>query len=283
MGLDPDITQIKKSVFSCVVDPIFGIQTFLQIVVSFTAPHACAFKLNEAFYKRYDGLLKSTIDYIKNEHPDMPVIVDCKIGDIDHTLKAHFDYYFDTLKADAITLSPYMGAEIFSPFVLDEKKAGIMVVKSSNTGSAEFQDSVLETNLTPWAIMLREFAAMNDSIQLPVDELSMMLWHKVLKTTKDYNVRKNLMVVIASSINPSECAYIRRVIGDDMPILVPGIGAQGGDLATVKNLLNSKGYGVLVNASRSILYPEAEADLDWCNAIVCAAIQLKNEINTLRK
>jgi orotidine-5'-phosphate decarboxylase len=292
VGLDPDITQIDEF-FTADVSPVMGIQTFLQTVINVVAPHACAYKLNDAFYKKYDGLLKNTIDYIKQWYPDMPIIVDCKVGDIDNTLKAHFDYYFDVLGADVITLSPYMGTEVFVPFMADKTKAGIIVVKSSNKGSVVFQDSVLETHFTPWTLMLRQAAIENCRMEDSVDEQPVFLWHKVLKTTRDHNVCKNLMVVIAPSINAGECALIRRSIGDEMPILVPGIGAQGGDLAVVKNLLNSTGHGVLVNASRSILYPKIEncvgvasrnqKSVDLPKAISCAVQKLKNEINELRK
>lgn len=194
---------------------------FDKKIIDATFDLVCAYKPNAAFYS--EAQLQQTVSYIKNNHPDIPVILDAKRGDIESTNDAYVKAIFDDLGVDALTVHPYLGKESLQPF-LDRKDRGIFVlVKTSNSGSGEFQD-------------------------LPVE--GKPLYQIVAEHIKDWG--SNVAVVVGATY-PQDLKKVREIIGD-MPILVPGIGAQGGDLkATLQNSLDSKKQGLIINSSRSII------------------------------
>lgn len=203
---------------------------FDKNIIDQTFDLVSAFKPNSAFYeaKGVTGLeaLKKTIDYIRQNHPDIPVILDAKRGDIDSTNEAYAKAIFDELRSDAITVHPYLGRESLEPFLKRADKGIFVLVKTSNPGAGEFQD--LEVEGKP-------------------------LYQVVAQHIKDWNVSGNLAVVVGATY-PEELKQVREIVGD-MPILVPGIGAQGGDLeATIKNGLNSKKQGLIISSSRGIIF-----------------------------
>lgn len=191
-----------------------------------------AYKPNSAFYEGVGikGLenLKKTIVYIHQKDPQIPVILDAKRGDIGNTNEEYARAVFDNLKADAITVHPYLGKEALQPF-LKRKDCGIFVlVKTSNPGAGEFQD--LEVNGRP-------------------------LYQVVAEHAREWNSSGNVGVVVGATY-PEELKVIRDIVGD-MPILIPGTGTQGGDLvATVKAGKNSKGQGIIISSSRAIIFSD---------------------------
>lgn len=191
-------------------------------IVDETYDLVCAYKPNSAFYK--EAQLQKTISYIKNAHPDIPIILDAKRGDIGNTNEAYAKTIFDDLGVDAVTVHPYLGKESLQPF-LDKTDKGIFVlVKTSNPGAGEFQD--LEVNGKP-------------------------LYQVIAEHVKNWG--SNVGVVVGATY-PEELKKVRSIIGE-MPILVPGIGAQGGDLEnTIKNGLNSKKQGLIISSSRGIIF-----------------------------
>lgn len=201
---------------------------FDKNIIDQTFDLVCAYKPQSAFYEAYGapGLeaLKKTVEYIKEKAPDIPIILDAKRGDIGNTNEAYVKAIFDDLGVDAVTVQPYLGKESLDPFLKRADKGIIVLVKTSNPGAGEFQD--LETEGKP-------------------------LYQVVAEHVKNWG--DNICVVVGSTY-PEELKIVREIVGD-MPILVPGIGAQGGDLEnTLKNGLNSKKQGLIISSSRSIIF-----------------------------
>lgn len=202
---------------------------FNKNIIDVTHDLVCSYKPNSAFYEAEgtNGLesLKKTIDYIHQNYPDIPIILDAKRGDIGNTNEAYAKSVFDDLGADAVTVHPYLGKESLAPFLERKDKGIFILVKTSNPGAGEFQD--LETGGKP-------------------------LYQVVAEHVNSWNTNNNCAVVVGATY-PEELKKVRGIVGD-MPILVPGIGAQGGDLEnTIKNGLNSKKQGLIISSSRGII------------------------------
>ena len=225
VGLDSDVTRLRQS---------YGGQSqfaFNKKIIEATHDLVCSYKLNSAFYESigHEGIevLKDTCDYLKKKYPEIPIIIDAKRADIGNTNNGYVQFVFTYLGADAVTLHPYFGEEAIRPF-LDCKDKGIIILcKTSNPGSGEFQDlKVGDTSL--YRIVAKNVA-------------------------KKWNKNKNCMLVVGATY-PDELKQVRKIVGD-MTLLVPGIGAQGGDLeATLKAGLNSKKQGLMINSSRGIIF-----------------------------
>lgn len=202
---------------------------FNQKIIDATYDLVCAYKPNIAFYESNGiaGLqaLKKTINYIHQKKSNIPVILDAKRGDIGNSNEAYVKAIFDDLGVDAVTVSPYLGGESLKPFLDRTDKGVIVLVRTSNPGAGEFQD--LEVENKP-------------------------LYQIVAEHVKNWNINGNCAVVVGATY-PEELKKVREIVGD-MPILVPGIGAQGGDLkTTLKNGLNSKKQGLIISSSRGIV------------------------------
>ena len=217
-------------------------------IISQTHPYVCAFKPNLAFYEAegQKGLaaLEATLEHLCTEHPDIPIIGDAKRGDIGSTSEAHARYLFDHLGFDAVTLNPYLGYDSLAPFIELEDKGSIIVCRTSNPGADEFQ--MLDAGGAP-------------------------LWERVLATVAEkWNTRGNCSAVIGAT-RPPDIRRAREIAGPDMVFLVPGIGAQGGDVAAVVQADHSA--NLVINSSRSITnspHPN-QAAADLCRQINQAA------------
>lgn len=233
IGLDSDIDKIPDHLkFS--PNSQF---TFNQAIIDATNDLVCAYKPNSAFYEArgVDGItdLKMTCDYLRDRYPEIPIILDAKRADIGSTNEGYAAYAFDYLGADAITLHPYLGREAMQPF-LDRKDRGcIILCRTSNPGAGQFQDAIVDGE---------------------------PLYLKVAKTVvNEWNKNGNCLLVVGATY-PEELAKVRTIVGD-MTLLVPGIGAQGGDVEkTVKAGLNSKKAGMIINSSRGIIFASSGKD-----------------------
>ncbi len=225
VGLDTDINKIPQELLA-LEDPVFE---FNKQIINKTAEFAVAYKPNTAFYEVYGAKgwqsLERTIQYIKVNHPDIFIIADAKRGDIGNTSANYAKAFFNTLNADALTVAPYMGQDSVEPFLGFEDKWVILLALTSNKGSQDFQ-------------------------YLNVGER--MLHQQVLQTATTWASSEKMMFVVGAT-HPEELGEIRKMLPDYF-FLVPGVGAQGGDLqAVAKNGLN-KDCGLLVNSSRGIIY-----------------------------
>ena len=239
-------------------DPEAAIERFMHDVVDLTKDHVCAYKIQKAFFDLYPlgfTALKNTIRYINDKSPETCVIVDCKIGDTENTMRVYFESLFNNLRADGIVLNPYMGFHPFSALRQYPGKAGVILVRTSNGGSEVVQEKRLANDQPFWRHIL---------------ELVVEGWNT-----------GNVLIPIVSSNSVSELADMRRIIPDQMPVFLAGVGAQGGDIHCVPNLLDSAGRGVIINSSRGILYPFDRSDPNWRTAIQKAVVDLKTSVNRL--
>lgn len=260
VGLDPDITKIPLSIIKTSSNTEDCVYNFLTQIIDITAPYACSFKLQKAFYDQFDlghDLLRKTVAYIHENHPGIPAFIDCKIGDTDNTMKAYMYLLFEDIKADAVVINPYMGDDVLEPFIQDKNKVGILLIQTSNPNAKIVQELALSNGKKLWEQML---------------DFAIGRWNK----------NKNLILVLSSNTDTQDYAAIREKIPQDMPILLAGIGAQGGNPAILKQLLNKNGRGVFVNSSRGILYPYNRSDEQWKDAVLKAVIELKEALNTIR-
>lgn len=251
VGLDPDISKIPAHLRN-LENPLFE---FNKAIVDTTADLVCAYKPQMAYYSaaQAEQDLALTIDHIHENHPGIPVILDAKRGDIGSTAEMYAVEVFDRYKADAVTVNPYMGGDTLQPFLKREDKGVIILCRTSNPGSKDLQD--LESN----GESLYEMVAR--------------------KASTEWNINNNILLVVGATY-PEELKKIRSIV-DDMPLLVPGIGAQGGDVErAVMNGKTQNGTGMVINSSRGIIY--SSQGRDFAEAARDAAKTLRDEINQYR-
>ena len=258
VGLDSDYEQVPVAVkkTSSIEEAIF---TFNREIIDATHDLVCAYKPNIAFYEAhgdagYRALIR-TVHYMKKAYPYLPVILDAKRADIGSTNVGYVAAVFDVIGADAVTVHPYLGKEALAPFLAREEKGILVLVKTSNPGSGELQD-------------------------LPIGEEQEPLYQVVARhVARSWNVHGNCVIVVGATY-PAELARVRAIVGD-MPILIPGIGTQGGEVAaTVSAGKNSRGQGMIIGASRSIIF--ASRGIDFAQAARRATAQLDGEIRRSR-
>ncbi len=249
VGLDPDPKLMPDKV---------GVFEFNKAIIDATADLVCAYKPNIAFYEALgnEGLdaLKQTVKYVPD---DIPVIVDAKRGDIGNTAKAYARALFDYFSFDATTVNPYLGFDALEPFIQYSDKGVLILCRTSNAGAADFQSLRCETE---------------EHSYRPLFEL-------VALKASQWNIHGNIGLVVGATY-PEELRLIRNSY-PDMPLLIPGIGAQGGDLAsTVRYGVNARGEGAIINSSRGIIY--ASPGKDFAQAARQAASSLRDQINDCR-
>jgi orotidine-5'-phosphate decarboxylase len=249
VGLDPDLGKIPSEL-AAAPEPLLA---FNRRIIDATADLAAAYKPQIAFYSALgkEAELVASIRYIRERAPHAVVILDAKRNDIGNTAAAYASEAFDRYGADAVTVNPYMGEDSVRPFLARPDRGAILLCRTSNPGARDFQD-------------------------LLVDGLP--LYRRVAeRADRDWNRSKNLMLVVGATY-PEEMAELRRA-HPDLWFLVPGIGAQGGDLAkTLQAGLIPPRSGLLINSSRGIIYAGGATSA----AIHAAAAELHAGINTLR-
>ncbi len=246
VGLDPDWDKIPKfiKVRSQAATPA-GYSAAARTLIDFciaiaceTKDLVCAYKPNAAFFESMgpEGLyaLGEIIRYVNQVAPEVPVIYDAKRGDIGNTNNGYVKYAFDLLGADAITVHPYLGREALQPFLDCKDKGVIVLCRTSNKGAGEFQD--LPVFLTPddcQALFCRNDGGL--SAEIPNDPIMLALYRCVAhRVANHWNNNGNCAIVVGATY-PTELAEVRSIVGD-LPILIPGIGAQGGDLEKLSRL-----------------------------------------------
>ncbi|MEH6405897.1 MAG: orotidine-5'-phosphate decarboxylase [Leeuwenhoekiella sp.] len=245
IGLDVDLEKIPQHLLK-EEDPIFA---FNKAIIDATHHLAVAYKPNVAFYEAY-GLkgwtaLKKTIDYLNNNFPEIFTIADAKRGDIGNTSTMYAKAFFEDMSFDSITVAPYMGRDSIEPFLAFEGKHAIMLALTSNPGAFDFQTKNLKNE----------------------DEL----YKTVLNTSKSWKNSQNLMYVVGAT-KAEYFTEIRKIVPKAF-LLVPGVGAQGGDLEEVCKYGMNDEVGLLVNSSRGIIYASAKEDFAAAAALVAAKLQ----------
>jgi orotidine-5'-phosphate decarboxylase len=254
VGLDPEIERFPPQI-AAGPSPIFH---FNKGVIDATADLACAYKPQFAHYAAYEAedQLERTIEYVHRTYPDIPVILDGKRGDVGNTAERYAIEAFERYGADAVTVNPYLGGDSLEPFLRHEDRGVFILCRTSNPGARDLQD--LEVG-------------------------SRRLFHVVAELAAGrWNARGNCALVVGATY-PRELAEVRRIVGE-MPLLLPGAGAQGADVAqAVQSGQTPRGLGLLVSSSRGILYgPGGPRGADFAAAARAAAQALRAEINAAR-
>lgn len=255
VGLDPEIERLPNIVRGGSVEE--ALVKFSTALVEATADLACAYKPNAAFYEAYgpDGwrALIRTIAMIHERAPHVPVLLDAKRGDLANSSRLYARMVFDTCGADAVTVQPYMGADALEPFLERSDRGVFVLCRTSNPGAGELQDILVD----------------GEPLYLRVAR----------RVAEHWNARGNCGLVVGATW-PGELRAIRGA-APYLPILLPGIGAQGGDLVeSVRAGVDAQGEGLLVSVSRTLLY--ASSGSDFAQAARDEAIRLRDAINAQR-
>jgi orotidine-5'-phosphate decarboxylase len=260
VGLDPDPARFPGEMKGR-ADRIFD---FCRAIVDATAAEACAFKPQIAYFasQRAEDQLEALMAHIRTKHPQLPVILDAKRGDIGATAEQYAREAFERYGADALTVNPYMGLDSIEPYLAWRDRGVIVLCRTSNAGGSDLQ-----------ALEVKGAQAG------PADE---RLYQRVARMVAGpWNTSGQCALVVGATF-PEELADVRRIVGDRLPILVPGIGAQGGDIeASVRAGRTTDGTGMAINSSRAILY--ASSGDDFAEAALRVARETREAINRARK
>ncbi|BAO74592.1 orotidine-5'-phosphate decarboxylase [Winogradskyella sp. PG-2] len=246
IGLDVDLNKIPSHLLE-EDDPIFA---FNKTIIDATHHLCVAYKPNTAFYEAY-GLkgwraLEKTINYLNENHPDIYTIADAKRGDIGNTSSMYAKAFFDDLGFDSVTVAPYMGKDSVEPFLAFEDKHTILLALTSNLGAFDFQTKNVE---------------------------GVELYKQVLETSKSWRNSENLMYVVGAT-KAEFLGDIRKIIPNSF-LLVPGVGAQGGNLHEVCKYGMNDSVGLLINSSRGIIYASQEDDFAQAAAKNARELQMQ--------
>jgi len=257
VGLDPEPAKFPAHLRGD-PDAIFA---FCRAIVDATADLACAFKPQIAHFAAHgaEDTLERLIAHIHAAHPGVPAILDAKRGDIGSTAQHYASEAFDRYRADAVTVNPYLGRDSVQPFLDRADKGVILLCRTSNPGSRDLQELVVSDGSGGGRKLYQHVAEL---------------------VAREWNDHGNCALVVGATW-PEELADVRRRAGD-VPLLVPGVGAQGGDVeAVVKNGRTAEGAGLMISSSRAILH--AGSGEDFADAARAAAQALRDEINRHRR
>jgi orotidine-5'-phosphate decarboxylase len=256
VGLDPEPARFPAHLRAD-PDAVFA---FCRAIIDATADLVCCFKPQIAHFAALgaESALERLIAHIHENHPGVPVILDAKRGDIGSTARHYVGEAFDRYGADAVTVNPYLGRDSIQPFLDRADKGVVILCRTSNPGAGEVQD-------------LRVRSATGE----------LALYQHIAETVaRDWNANDNCLLVVGAT-RPAELADVRARVGD-LPLLVPGVGAQGGDVAAViANGCTAERTGLIVSSSRAILY--AGEREDFAEAARAAASALRESINDCRQ
>lgn len=257
VGLDPEIERFPRA-FARAPSAIFE---FNKAIIDATADLVCAYKPQFAHYAAYgaEGELERTIDYIHRRHPAILVVLDAKRGDVGHTAQRYAAEVFERYGADAVTVNPYLGFDSLEPYLAFEDRGTFVLCRTSNPGARDLQDLSVSGPSAPARRLYQVVAEL---------------------AAARSNARDNCGLVVGATY-PEELGSVRSIAGD-MPLLLPGIGAQGGDVVQAVRLGRTPaGRGLLVSSSRAILY--ASSGEDFAEAAREAARTLRETINRQRQ
>ena len=254
VGLDPDVARMPQGLGTSAAD----IERFCMAIVDATAEFACAFKPQIAYFaaNRAEAALENLIAHIHEVAPHATVVLDAKRGDIGATAKQYAIEAFERYKADSVTLSPYMGGDSVEPYHAYPDRGLFLLCRTSNPGG-------------------------NDLQFLSVQNGPRVFEHVAQVATTEWNPHQQVGLVVGATY-PEEIRTVRELVGN-APLLVPGIGAQGGDIeATVNAGQTANGAGMMINSSRAILYAKPEAGDDFDQAAARVARETRDAINRFR-
>lgn len=266
VGLDPEPAKFP----SCFRDDPDAVFNFCRAIVDATAQYVCCFKPQIAHFAALgaEEALQRLIAHVHAAHPGIPVILDGKRGDIGSTAQHYATEAFDRYAADAATVNPYLGHDSLQPFLERADKGVVILCRTSNPGAGDLQDLVVhgDNNMV------------GNRVARPLYQ------HLAEKIACEWNDNRNCALVVGATW-PEQLREVRAIV-EDVPLLVPGVGAQGGDVeAVIRNGRTADGAGLIVSSSRAILYPAilypSDGD-DFAAAAAHAARSLRDRINRYR-
>jgi len=254
VGLDVELAKLPAAFRSLPVAD--ALATFLGGIIAATADLVCCYKPNLAFYLAHGAVGWETLLGLRDVIPaHIPLLLDAKFGDVGSTAECYARTAFDVVRADAVTVSPYVGGDALAPFFARDDRAAFVLCKTSNPGSGDLQDLPL---------------AGGESVAL-----------RIAARIREWGAARGNVGAVVGATYPAQMAAIRAAL-PDAPLLVPGIGAQGGDLAaSVRAGMDRRGAGMLISASRSVLY--ASSGDDFADAAHAEASRLRDAINAARR
>ncbi len=252
VGLDPDLAKLPVSLRELPLED--ALRAFLRGIVEATADLACAFKPNLAFYLAHSAAGWQVLTELRGVIPaDIPMVLDAKVNDMGATAEMYVRMAYDVVQADAVTVNPYLGGDAVAPYLARPDRAAIILCKTSNPGSGDLQDIRTESG----------------------EPVSLLVAGRIARWGEQYG---NAGAVVGATY-PAELAAVRAVL-PDAPLLVPGVGAQGGDLeSAVRAGRDAHGGNLLISASRSILY--ASSGADWQDAARAEALRLRDAMEAV--
>jgi orotidine-5'-phosphate decarboxylase len=250
IGLDSELSKLPPFLR----DDAHAVLEFNRAIIEATSDLVCAYKPNLAFYEMLGPvgleILSKTCEFIP---PEIPVIADAKRGDIENTARAYAKALFEYYRFDAATVNPLLGFDSVAPFLEYPEKCAFLLVRTSNPGARDFQELTCAGK---------------------------PLYQHLAEKARQWNTRQNVGVVVGATA-PQELSLVRGIVGDEMPMLVPGVGAQAGDVEkAVKSSVNAHSELAIITASRSVLF--ASQERDFAQAARKAAMTLRDEINRYR-
>ena len=262
VGLDPEPGRLPAPL----AQHDDGVFEFCRAIVDATADLVCCFKPQIAHFAAQgaEDALQRLVAHIHDRYPDVTVILDAKRGDIGSTAQHYATEAFERYGADAVTLNPYLGKDSLQPFLERADKGAVILCHTSNPGAGDLQELLVSD-------------AMPDGSRSNAKPLYL---HVAARIARDWNANRNCALVMGATY-PQQLAQVRGIVGDSMPLLVPGVGAQGGDVAAVvHNGQNSTGDGLIISTSRAVLYAASEDR--FAAAARAAATALRDQINGYR-
>jgi orotidine-5'-phosphate decarboxylase len=253
VGLDPDVARFPAQFQQ---HPERIVQ-FCKAIIDASADLACAFKPQIAYFAALgaEAQLETICRYLRDTYPHIPLILDAKRGDIGATARQYAREAFDRYGADAVTVNPYMGFDSVEPYMEWADRGVIVLCRTSNPGGSDLQ--FLDVGGEP-------------------------LYQHVARLVAEKWNRNGQCALVVGATFPEELAQVRKIVGD-MPLLVPGVGAQGGDVeATVRAGRTAAGAGMMINSSRAILYATPQGDEDFAAAARRVALETRDAINRYR-
>jgi len=253
VGLDPDLARFPAHLQG---QPD-AIVTFCKAIIDATADLACSLKPQIAYFAALgaERQLEEICAYLRAQYPHIPLILDAKRGDIGATAKQYAREAFDRYGADAVTVNPYMGFDSVEPYMEWTDRGAIVLCRTSNAGGSDLQ--FLNVDGKP------------------------LYQHVAGLVANKWNLNGQCALVVGATF-PEELAQVRAIVGE-MPLLVPGVGAQGGDVeATVKSGKTASGAGMMINSSRAILYATPQGSEDFAAAARRVALETRDAINQYR-
>ena len=258
VGLDPDVAKFPAHLRE--LDTRQAIVRFNAAIVEATRDLVCAYKPNLGFYVAYGVVgIEALVETRRMIPAEVPVVLDCKVGDLDSTAARYAKGYFEEWGFDAVTVNGYMGEDSLVPFLSYGERGVLVLVKTSNPGSGDLQD-----------VTVRE-----DGEERPV-------YLTILERAERWNGRYPATVgLVVGATYPAQVAEV-RARAPELPILLPGVGAQAGDVAAaVAAGIDARGEGLMVNSSRGVIY--AGSGEDFAEQARAAAIRLRDEVNAVRR